>query len=46
MAQGWSEIAAAAKAAGPLAFEPPHVYRARKREVTKALKVKRIYPTQ
>lgn len=41
-----AEIAAAAKAAGALTFEPPHVYRTRMREVTKALKANGLYPKE
>ena len=33
-----AEVAAAAKDAGPLPFEPPHVFRARMREVSKWMK--------
>jgi micrococcal nuclease len=39
-----AEVAAAAKAAGPLVFEPPHLYRARMRDVSAALKAKGLYP--
>lgn len=41
-----AEVAAAAKEAGPLPFEPPHLYRARMRELSKVLKTKGLYPTQ
>jgi endonuclease YncB( thermonuclease family) len=34
----------AARAAGPVAFEPPHVYRARMREVSRWLKAQGRYP--
>lgn len=40
-----AEVLAAAKAAGPLPFEPPGAYRARMREVTKAMKGRGEYPT-
>jgi hypothetical protein len=33
-----AEVAAAAKDAGPLPFEPPHLFRARMREVSKWMK--------
>ena len=39
-----AEVLAAAKAAGPLAFEPPGAYRARMRELAKALKARGEYP--
>ena len=39
-----AEVLAAAKAAGPLPFEPPGAYRARMREVTKAMKARGEYP--
>ena len=39
-----AEILAAAKAAGPVPFEPPGAYRARMREVTKAMKSRGDYP--
>ena len=38
-------VLAAAKAAGPLAFEPPGAYRARMRELSKALKSRGEYPS-
>ncbi len=37
-------VVAAAKAAGPTAFEPPHQYRTRMRAVTEALKQQGQYP--
>lgn len=37
-------VMAAAKAAGPLAFEPPHEYRARMRALSRWMKEKGIYP--
>jgi endonuclease YncB( thermonuclease family) len=39
-----AKVLEAAKAAGPLPFEPPGQYRARMREVTKALKARGEYP--
>ncbi|HEY5906872.1 MAG TPA: thermonuclease family protein [Vicinamibacteria bacterium] len=39
-----AEVLAAAKAAGPLPFEPPGAYRTRMREVTKAMKARGEYP--
>ena len=39
-----AEILAAAKIAGPLPFESPGAYRARMREVTKAMKARGEYP--
>ena len=39
-----AEVLAAAKAAGPSAFEPPWTYRARMRELSKALKARGEYP--
>ena len=39
-----AEVQAAAKAAGPLVFEPPGAYRARMRELSKALKARGEYP--
>ena len=41
-----AEVLAAAKAAGPLAFEPPGIYRARMRELAKALKARGEYPSR
>jgi endonuclease YncB( thermonuclease family) len=41
-----TEVVAAAKAAGPLPFEPPHVYRARMRELAKWMKDRGLYPEQ
>ena len=38
-------VLAAAKAAGPLAFESPGAYRARMRELSKALKARGEYPS-
>jgi len=40
------EVLEAAKAQGPLPFEPPHVFRARMRELTKWLKARGEYPPQ
>ena len=39
-----AEITAAAKAAGPTPFEPPHLYRGRMRILTDAMKKNRTYP--
>jgi endonuclease YncB( thermonuclease family) len=39
-----ARVLEAAKAAGPLPFEPPGQYRARMREVTKAMKARGEYP--
>jgi endonuclease YncB( thermonuclease family) len=39
-----AEVLAAAKAAGPLPFEPPATFRARMREVSRWMKEKGIYP--
>ena len=39
-----AQVMAAAKAQGPLPFEPPHVYRARMRELSKWMKAQGIYP--
>ena len=39
-----AQVLAAAKAQGPLPFEPPHVYRARMRELSKWMKARGIYP--
>jgi endonuclease YncB( thermonuclease family) len=41
-----AEVLAAAKEAGPVLFEPPHVYRNRMREVTKWMKERGLYPEQ
>jgi endonuclease YncB( thermonuclease family) len=41
-----AQVMAAAKAQGPLAFEPPHVFRARMRAVTQWLKARNAYPPQ
>jgi len=37
-------VMAAAKVAGPVAFEPPHAYRSRMRDVAEWLKARRQYP--
>jgi micrococcal nuclease len=37
-------VLAAAKAAGPVAFEPPHIFRARMRTVTAWMKARGVYP--
>ncbi len=39
-------VLAAAKSAGPLPFEPPHVFRARMRDVAKWMKEKGLEPEQ
>ena len=39
-----AEVVAAAKSAAPLAFEPPHLYRARMRTLTNWLKANGQYP--
>jgi len=39
-------VLAAAKTAGPVAFEPPHVFRARMRTVTAWMKARGIYPPE
>src|SRR5262245_52658262 len=39
-----AEVLEAAKAAGPVPFEPPGIYRARMREVAKAMKARGEYP--
>src|SRR5262249_37783553 len=39
-----AEVVAAAKSAPPLAFEPPHQYRARMRALTEQLKSQGKYP--
>ena len=39
-----AEVLAAARAAGPVPFEPPGTYRARMKEVTKAMKARGEYP--
>jgi endonuclease YncB( thermonuclease family) len=39
-----AEVAAAARTQGPLAFEPPHLFRARMRELTTWLKSQGLYP--
>jgi micrococcal nuclease len=41
-----AEVLAAAKQAGPLAFEPPHVFRARMRELTRWMQEKGIEAEQ
>ena len=41
-----AEVLAAAKAAGPLPFEPPHVFRARMRELSKWMKERGIEAEQ
>jgi micrococcal nuclease len=41
-----AEVLAAAKEAGPVAFEPPHLYRARMRDLTKWMKEKGIEAEQ
>ena len=41
-----AEVLAAAKAAGPVAFEPPHVFRGRMREVSKWMKEKGLEAEQ
>jgi micrococcal nuclease len=41
-----AEVLAAAKSAGPLAFEPPHVFRARMREVSRWMKEKGLEAEQ
>ncbi|MCL4848699.1 MAG: thermonuclease family protein [Acidobacteria bacterium] len=41
-----AEVLEAAKGQGPLPFEPPHVFRARMRELTKWLKARGEYPPQ
>ena len=39
-----AEVLAAAEAAGPVAFEPPHLYRARMRELSTYMKEQGTYP--
>lgn len=39
-----AQVMAAARAQGPLPFEPPHVYRARMRELAKWMKARGEYP--
>jgi len=39
-----AEVAAAAQAARPFAFEPPYAYRARMRELSRALRERGAYP--
>jgi endonuclease YncB( thermonuclease family) len=41
-----AEVLQAAKDAGPLAFEPPGEFRARMREVARAMKARGEYPSQ
>jgi len=41
-----AEVLKAAKEAGPLPFEPPHVYRARMRDVTEWMKERGLYPEE
>lgn len=41
-----AEVSAAARAAGPLPFESPGIFRARMREVTQWMKSRGIYPPQ
>jgi micrococcal nuclease len=41
-----AEVLAAAKAAGPLPFEPPHLFRARMREVSQWMKERGLEPEQ
>lgn len=41
-----AEVLAAAEAAGPVPFEPPHLYRARMRELTKYMKEQGTYPEE
>jgi len=41
-----AEVLAAARQAGPLPFEPPHLYRARMRDVTEWMKKNGTYPEQ
>jgi micrococcal nuclease len=41
-----AEVMAAAKVQGPLPFEPPHVYRARMRELTRWMKAEGLYPAK
>jgi micrococcal nuclease len=39
-----AEVMAAARQQGPLPFEPPHVYRARMRELSTWMKARGEYP--
>ncbi len=41
-----AEVLAAANAAGPLPFEPPHIFRARMRDVSRWMKEKGLEPEQ
>ncbi len=41
-----AEVLAAAEAAGPVPFEPPHRYRARMRELSKYMKEQGTYPVE
>lgn len=39
-----AQVTAAARLQGPLPFEPPHLYRARMRELSKWMKARGLYP--
>jgi len=41
-----AEVLAAAEAAGPVPFEPPHIYRARMRELSQYMKEQGTYPEE
>jgi endonuclease YncB( thermonuclease family) len=41
-----ADVLAAAEAAGPVAFEPPHRYRARMRELSKYMREQGTYPEE
>jgi micrococcal nuclease len=41
-----AEVMAAAKAQGPLAFEPPYIFRTRMRALAQWLKARKAYPAQ
>jgi endonuclease YncB( thermonuclease family) len=41
-----AEVRAAAKAAGPVPFEPPHRYRARMRELSRYMRAQGTYPEE
>jgi endonuclease YncB( thermonuclease family) len=41
-----AEVLEAAKTAGPLPFEPPHVYRGRMRELSRWMKERGLYPEE
>ena len=41
-----AEVRGAAKAAGPVPFEPPHRYRARMRELSRYMKAQGTYPEE